>query len=332
MKNLSRRDFGKAVATGAVGGLTASSGSSLSGQTRGTSSSVKRMTTALRELIAKHGIIVSPAAYDPLSARLAERVGFNCLDQPGNAMGVFSCIPEPALSLGEVAQLTLKITAAVNIPVVVDVGAGYGEPAHVYRTIRVMEQVGAAGMHIEDQIVPKRFHYHVGVEHTIPAEAMVDKIHAAVEGRRDADFVIIARTDAVRTNSFAEAVRRSNRYLEAGADVAMLYPETLEDIQRTPKEVHGPVNWGYSTKMTMGEGICPSLQDLETWGYKMMNYAHVPELAAYKAMKDALVQLKTTGTVKLDRAVYEPLVAEFEELEGLPTYIRIETETVEKGK
>jgi 2-methylisocitrate lyase-like PEP mutase family enzyme len=82
----------------------------------------------------------------------------------------------------------------------------------------------------------------------------------------------------------------------------------------------------------MGVGICPSLRDLETWGYKMMNYAHVPELAAYKAMKDALVQLKTTGTVKLDRAVYEPLVAEFEELEGLPTYIRIETETVEKGK
>ena len=329
MKKLSRREFGKAAA-GAASGLAAGSVATLAGQTGG-SSSVKRMTTVLRELIKNPGIIVSPAAYDPLSARLAERVGFRCLDQPGNAMGVFTCVGEPALSLWEVAQMTLRITAVVNIPLVVDVGAGYGEPAHVYRTIRVFEHVGAAGMHMEDQIVPKRFHYHVGLEHAIPAEAMVDKIRAAVEGRRDPDFIIIARTDTVRTNGFAEAVRRSNLYLEAGADVAMLYPETLDDIKRTPKEVHGPVNWGYSTKMTMGQGVCPALKDLEAWGYKMMNYAHVPELAAYRAMKEALVQLKETGSVKLDRAVYEPLVAEFEELEDFPTYIRIENETVEKG-
>jgi methylisocitrate lyase len=326
MKKLSRREFGKAAAAGAVGGLAAGSVTPLAGRTGG-SSSVKQTTTVLRELIKGPGLTVAPGCYDPLGARMAEDIGFRCLDLPGNALGKSLCIVEPAVSLEDVAEATRRITSVVRIPVVVDVGAGYGEAAHVYHTVQAMEHAGAAGMHMEDQVVPKRFSYHKGVEETISAEAMVDKIKAAVEGRRDPDFVIIARTDTVRTKSYAEAVRRSNLFLEAGADMAMLYPVTLEDIKRTPKEVHGPVNWGYSTKMTYGEGECPSFEDLEAWGYKVLNFAHVPELQTMKAQWDSLVHLKETRTVRMDRAVYEPFVDKLFGLTGLPIYLSIEAKS-----
>lgn len=329
MKNLSRWEFEKTVAEEAVGESTVGTISPLAGQVVGPSS-VKRMSTVLRELIKSPGIIAAPGVYDPITARLAERIGFRCLDLPGNALGVSICISEPALSLEDMAQATRRITAAINIPLVVDVGAGYGEPAHVFHTVQVFERAGAAGMHMEDQIYPKRFHYHMGMEHLIPAEAMVDKIHWAVEGRRDPDFVIVARTDAVRTDGFAEAVRRANLYLEAGADMIMMYPETSEDIKRTPKEVHGPINYGISTKLTIsGAGL--SLRELGALGYKVVNYGHVPELASYKAARDALMQLKETGHVKLGSTVFTPIVEEIEELIGLPNYYRIENATTEKG-
>ena len=315
------------MAGGVVGGLAAGSVPPLAGQAASTS--VKRMSTVLRELIKNPGIIAAPGIYDPITARLAELTGFQCLDMPGNAFGVASCIPEPALSLEDVAQATRRITAAINIPLVTDAGAGYGEPAHVVHTIQVLEHAGAAGMHMEDQIYPKRFHYHMGTEHVIPAEAMIDKIHSAVEGRRDPDFVIIARTDAVKTDGFAEAVRRANLYLEAGADVAMIFPETLEDIKLTPKEVHGPVNYNLSTKLTIS-GEAPSLQELGEMGYKILNFAHVPELASYKAVRDSLAQLKKTGRVKLGPE-FVSVADEIEKVVGLPNYYRIENETTEKG-
>jgi 2-methylisocitrate lyase-like PEP mutase family enzyme len=325
MNNLSRRAFGKTVAGGVVGGLAIASVPPLSGQA---GSSVKRMTTVLRELIGSPGIIAAPGVYDPLTARIAELTGFQCLDMPGNAFGVASCIAEPALSLEDVAQATRRITAAINIPLVADAGAGYGEPAHVTHTIRVLEQAGAAGMHMEDQIYPKRFHYHAGMEHVIAAEAMIDKIHMAVEGRRDPDFVIIARTDAVKTDGFAEAVRRANLYLKAGADVIMMFPETLDDLKRAPKEVPGPLNYNISTKLTInGDGL--SLQELGALGYKILNFAHVPEFASYKAVRDSLAQLKKTGTVKLGPE-FIPIAEEIEKVVGLPNYYRIENETTEK--
>src|SRR3982074_730994 len=158
---------------------------------------MKRMTTVFREMLASPGIIHAPIAHDPLTAKIAERVGFRCLDLGGYALGASSCVPEPLLSLEEVIMATRRITAAVSIPVMVDGGAGYGDAVHVIRTLGELERAGAAAVHIEDQVYPKRAHYHKGVEHLISGEEMCEKIRYASRARRDPDFVIAGGTDAM---------------------------------------------------------------------------------------------------------------------------------------
>src|ERR1700730_12534928 len=176
---------------------------------------MKRMTTVFREMLATPGIIHAPIAYDPLSARIAQRVGFRCLDLGGYALGASSCVPEPLLSLEEVLSATRRITAAVDIPLMVDGGAGFGDPTHVIRAVRELEHAGAASVHIEDQVYPKRVHYHKGTEHVISAEEMCEKIQYAARARRDPDFVIAARTDAMRTHDYSEGIRRARLSAQA---------------------------------------------------------------------------------------------------------------------
>lgn len=311
MTNLSRRDFGKKVSVGALRGLAASSVAPLARGQGASSQSPKRMTTVLREMISSPGVIAAPGIYDRITARIAERIGFRALNLPGSALGYATCMMEPNLTLEDMAEATRAITSVVNIPVVVDVGAGFGEPAHVVHTVRVLEHAGAAGIHLEDQIHPKRFHYHEGVEHTIELGPFLDKIHYALEARRDPDFIIVARTDSIRTVSFAEGIRRSNLALEAGAHMVMpSHVSTKEQVRQLPKEINGPINW------THGFGF--SLQELEAMGgskggYKLINYVGGPILWAFKAVRDGLMNLKETGSIGMDPAVWAPISKEIGE-------------------
>lgn len=334
MENISRRKFGKTMAMGPMGGLAIGSVAPLAlGQ--GASQSVKRMTTVLREMINRPGLFACPGVYDPLTARIAERTGFRVIDLPGSALGYATTMIEPNLSLEDMAEATRSITSAVNIPLIVDAGAGFGEPAHVIHTVQVLEHAGAAGMHLEDQIFPKRFSYHEGVEHTIPAKAMIDKIKYAIEGRRDPDFVIVARTDTILTNGFAEGVRRANLYLEAGAQMIMLFPRTPEEVRQLPKEVHGPINWVQSFRPDQPPEF--PLQDLQALGgdkdvkgsYKVVNYPHVI-YAAYQAVRDILVHLHETGTTGMDRNVFAAVQKDVREAVNLQENIHIESLTTEK--
>jgi 2-methylisocitrate lyase-like PEP mutase family enzyme len=332
MDDLSRRAFGKTVAGGVVGGMALGSVPQLASQTA--SSPVKRMSTVFREMMKAPGIIDSPGVYDVTSARVAEMVGFLAIGLSGNATGVSLCIPEPILTLEDVAAVTRRITAAVNIPMTIDAGAGYGEPAHIVHTVQLLEHAGAAGIQIDDQIYPKRFHYHMGVEHTIPHEAMIEKIRYAAKARRDPDFVIIARTDAMRTHSFAEGIRRANLYAEAGADMVQLFPNTVEEAKQTPKEVKAPLNYVNSEGKASNQ-VRPvfSLQELEAMGgYKKLNHPTGAILVTYKALRDMLMHLKQTGSSGLDPDVYADVRKEIEEkMIGLPAYYKIENETTEKA-
>ena len=132
-----------------------------------------------RELMARPRFIPALGIWDPYTARVAESLGIECVHIGGYQLGAHYVTSEPLLTLTELANTTRYVTSAVRIPVVVDAGAGYGEPLHVMRTVRELERAGAAGLHIEDQIYPKRVHYHKGVEHVIPREDMVAKIKAA---------------------------------------------------------------------------------------------------------------------------------------------------------
>ncbi|HZZ16075.1 MAG TPA: isocitrate lyase/phosphoenolpyruvate mutase family protein [Candidatus Sulfotelmatobacter sp.] len=289
---------------------------------------MKRMTTVFREMLASPGIIHAPIAYDPLTAKIAQRVGFRCLDLGGYALGASSCIPEPLLSLEELLMATRRITAAVNIPLMVDGGAGFGDPTYVIRTITELERAGAASVHIEDQVYPKRIHYHKGIEHVISAEEMCEKIRYATKARRDPDFVIAARTDAMRTHDYAEGIRRANLYVEAGADMVMIFPNTKEEALRAPSEVKAPLIYVNSEGNRLGRPIL-AIQELQGAGYKMVNDAISAISVSYAAVYDLFSRMKETGRAGLDTATAIKIRKDIEDTMGLDEYYRIEQETVE---
>ncbi|MFI5386543.1 MAG: isocitrate lyase/phosphoenolpyruvate mutase family protein, partial [Fimbriimonadales bacterium] len=138
------------------------------------------MTTAararFRELLNKPGIIHQPAVFDPLTARIAEEVGFEAVGLGGYAMGAHLGTTEPLLNLEDVATMTRYVTRVTGLAVMADAGAGFGEPLHAMHTVRVLEHAGAASIHMEDQIYPKRVHYHKAVEHIIPIDEMALKL------------------------------------------------------------------------------------------------------------------------------------------------------------
>src|SRR5918998_1391230 len=193
------------------------------------------MTTRLRALVKARKFLELPSAYDPITARLAESVGFKTVYSGGFVTGGSTCISEPMLTMTEQIRVAADMANAVTIPVIMDAGAGWGEPLHTMRTVREFIRAGIAGVHIEDQLFPKRAHYHKYVVHGIPVEQFVEKIRFACQQRDEAhaDFVIIARTDTCRALGLEEASMRINRAAEAGADLGLLFP-------RNPAEAVSP--------------------------------------------------------------------------------------------
>src|SRR5512134_444682 len=159
-----------------------------------------KKTAALRRLLKKKQFVYMPVAYDPLGGRLLQSLGFDCVYTGGFVTGASRCTSEPLLTMDEQLRVAGDVAAAIDIPLVVDGGAGFGEPLHTMRTVREFIRAGVAGVHIEDQLYPKRAHYHKYVVHGIPVEEFVEKIAYAIRQRdeSDPDFVVIARTDTCR--------------------------------------------------------------------------------------------------------------------------------------
>lgn len=288
--------------------------------------SAKRM----RELLAREGAIVRPACYDPLTARIAESVGFECLGIGGFALGAHTCTTEPLLSLGEIVHHAARIQGAVAIPAMVDVGAGFGEAINVWRTVREMERVGVAGIQMEDQVFPKRAHYHRDYrERVIDQDHMVEKIRAAVEARENPDFIILSRTDAMRTDGYDEGVKRANAYVGAGADMVMIFPNNDDEMRRAPKDIRAPLVYVVSHGNRVGRPV-PSFATLEELGYKVVSYAILSVLVAYDAVKQAFAKVRAQGDPGLDAKCAIRLRQEVEDLIGLPKLYEIEERTTEK--
>ena len=178
-------------------------------------------TTALRRLLAEEAFIHLPVAYDALGGRLIEKTGFKAAYVGGFVTGGSRCSSEPLLTLDEQVRVAGDVARAVALPVLADAGAGFGEPLHTMRTVREFIHAGIAGIHIEDQLFPKRAHYHKYVAHVIPRKEFADKIRLACRqrDRTDKDFVIIARSDSCRFEGLDEAVGRLNLAAENGADM-----------------------------------------------------------------------------------------------------------------
>lgn len=334
MKDLSRRSFGKGISLGALGSLAASVATPLAnaqGEIASQKSAPKRMTTVLRELIENPAIVDSPSIHDPLTAKIAESVGFRYVNLAGSALGIVTCQIESALSLDELAETTRQITDVIDIPLLVDAGGGFGEPAHAFHAIRVLEHAGAAGACIDDQLFPKRFHYYMdGRVEIIPVQEMIEKIRYAVQARRDHDFVIGARTDAISTEGFAEGARRANLYLQAGADYALLFPRTVEETRRIPKEVRGPLNFA-NAEHGLPNRPNFTAHELGDMGWKMLSHPAGAILMYYKCIKDAFVRLKETGSLGMDPAIYGAVHKEVYRTIGITTYYDIEYWTSRLG-
>jgi 2-methylisocitrate lyase-like PEP mutase family enzyme len=284
-----------------------------------------------RELLKRPGIIVQPVVYDAFLARIAEYVGFEAVGLGGYALGAHLASSEPLLSLDDVAAATRSITRVCSLPLMVDAGAGYGEPLHVMHTVRVLEQAGAASLHIEDQIFPKRVHYHKGVEHVVPVEEMVAKIRAAVAARTDPDLVIVARTDAMRTDGYEEGIRRARIYMEAGADMIMLFPNDEAETRRTPVDLPGvPLIYVNSSGNRLGRGVF-SAQQLASWGWKLVSDAISATNVVARSVRALFQTLKETGATGLDQQEMIEVRKFVEDVIGLDRLYKIEEETVEHG-
>src|ERR1043166_889608 len=201
-----------------------------------------RHSTQLRRAL-RRGCVVMPGAHNAATARLIERCGFPSVYVSGAGLANATAgVPDIGwLTLTEGAQLAGYIAGAVRIPALVDADTGFGGPENVARAVQAFEQAGLAGMHLEDQLFPKRCGHLAGKE-LVPVEEMTAKLAAAKRARRDGDFLIVARTDARSVEGFEEAVRRARRYWEAGADG--IFPEALEsarEFQEFAQRVRAPL-------------------------------------------------------------------------------------------
>jgi methylisocitrate lyase len=181
----------------------------------------------LRMAWAGNPVIPVPGVFNALVARMAERIGYQAIYLSGAALSAGFGLPDVGLvTLTEFVEQARLITQASSLPLLCDADTGFGEALGVERTVRLFENAGVAGIHIEDQQFPKRCGHLSGKE-VVAAEVMVAKIRAAAAARQDPDFIIMARTDARGVAGFDEAVRRAKLYLDAGADA--IFPEALEN-------------------------------------------------------------------------------------------------------
>ncbi len=252
----------------------------------------------LRALIAGGRLIVAPGAHNGLTAKLIERAGFPAVYMTGSGVSN-TLLGEPDVGLLTLTEMTMVarcIAAAVEVPVIADADTGYGNAINVRRTVREYERAGVAGIHLEDQVSPKRCGHIVGKE-LIPAEEMVGKLKAAADARTDPDFLLIARTDARGPAGLDEAIRRANLYAEAGAD--MVFPDALlsvEEFERFAASVPGPkmMNMGgYAARRTTPK---MPLETVERIGFNLVIFPLAVVRAGVRAEWDFLCGLKQKGT------------------------------------
>ena len=248
----------------------------------------------LREIIAR-GCVMIPGVPNAAMGRQVERAGFDAVYISGAGMANATAgVPDIGLlSSTEVAQLAGYVANAVTIPAIVDADTGFGGAENVARTIRQLEQAGLAGCHIEDQEFPKRCGHLAGKE-VVDVDEMVEKIKAAVRARRDQDFLIIARTDARAVEDFDSAVKRAQRYIEAGADG--IFPEALqsnEEFKAFAREVKAPL---LANMTEFGKSPLLSFQELSDFGYRMVIFPMSAFRVSMKASDEFLRDLKKRET------------------------------------
>ena len=266
----------------------------------------------LRALLNGPEMAVAPFVYDCLQARLAERAGFKAVYMTGFGTAAARGFPDLGLlTMGEMVDNVRALARSVDIPLICDADTGYGEAINVQRTIREYEDAGAAALHIEDQVWPKRCGFLEGKQ-VIPLENMAAKLRAALDARRDPDLVIIARTDALAPLGWEEVTRRARAYRAAGADLIFVDGiKTLDDLKTCARLL--------SDLPLLYNGQLQHPTEIAKYGFKLM--IHIATLfTVYQRTRDAFVELARTGAVAGGAGL--ELLPEITDLLGAPEILK----------
>ncbi|MGY6275443.1 isocitrate lyase/PEP mutase family protein [Methylomonas sp. MgM2] len=262
------------------------------------------MRNTLRKMIERPGIHAAPAVYDCIGAIAAERCGFDFIFSSGFGIAA-SLLGKPDfgyLSAGEMIDAARRIAGSVAIPLIADMDTGYGNPLNVIRTVEEVVQSRIAGIILEDQHWPKKCGHFEGKQ-VISVDEQVEKIKAAVYARADSDLVIVARTDARALEGLDGAIRRGERYLEAGADVLFIEaPQSREELAQVAQHFRGAAL--FANIIEGGKTPNLSVAELEEMGYKLVAFALSGLFSATQATLDCFKRLKTDGsTANVDCAL-----------------------------
>jgi methylisocitrate lyase len=258
----------------------------------------------LRDLLKNLEVLIAPGAHNAFTAKIIEQAGFSAVYMTGSgaAMDLLGLPDLGFLTLSEMVAHARNIVQATVLPVIADADTGYGNVLNVMRTVREYEGSGVAGLHLEDQVAPKRCGHFAGKE-VISREEMLGKIKAALDARRDPSLVIIARTDARAVLGLGEAIERGIAYARAGADMIFVdAPESADELRKIAQSIPAPVMANMSEG---GKTPLLSAKELQAMGYRLVIYPGSAARAAAKTIQDVMAVLKRDGTTKnfLDRMV-----------------------------
>jgi 2-methylisocitrate lyase-like PEP mutase family enzyme len=272
----------------------------------------------LKELVAaKRGVIV-PGAFNALSAKVIADLGFEAIYITGAGVtNMWFGMPDQGfMGLAEIADHTARIRDAVDVPLLVDADTGFGNALNVYHSVRTLERAGADCIQLEDQVAPKRCGHFAGKD-VISTEEAVSKIKAAVDARRDPDFLVMARTDAAAVHGFEAAVERAQKFAEAGADILFVEAvTTAEEIRALPQRIAAP----QLMNMVIG-GKTPifNAEELGQLGFGIVLYANAALQGAVMGMQKALTVLRDEKQVLESSGLVTPF-AERQRLVGKPEW------------
>lgn len=284
----------------------------------------------LRTLIDGPDLVIAPVALNPLMARMAVEAGFKAIYMSGGSLGWVKCGTEATITLPEMAEIAIEMRTVSDVPIVLDAGGGWGDPAHIHRTIRMTEAAGFDAIEIEDQLLPRRFHHHVGIEHLVPMALMVSKIEQAVAARQDRNLVIIGRTNSLRIDDMDEALRRGEAYLKAGADMIFIHTRNADEMRIIGERLDCPLMIFIPQDGFAVAEMTPA--DMAGLGFRLAASSGSAFVAMYKAIRQSYECL-ANGTIDpfLGKGGAVTEMDDARRVAGLDQFLEVEKRTMGGG-
>ena len=284
----------------------------------------------LSQLIKRPELTIAPCALNPIMAQMAMLAGFKAAYLSGGSLGWYKGVTEAGLSLTEMVQVALDIRTVCPIPIVLDAGAGWGDPVHMHRTVAMSEAAGIQCVEIEDQLLPRRVEHHVGIDNLVTPQLAADRIREAVAARTNPDTVIVGRTNAIRVDGMDDALRRAEAMKKAGADMLFVWGRKPEDMRHIAERLPAPLMTfappdGFST-------FPISKAELVTMGYRLMASSGTAFAAMVKAVRGSYEHLAAdTMDPFMGPGGAEKWMKEAHKVTGLERLLEIERRTMKGG-